>query len=501
MDKYEIKCPIGYLWLSEFLKKQGINAYPFYRESYLLEKGKSRVIEKKNFTQYYYTNRALKECDLWNNVEFALKNEGLNLEIFASLYDVLDQDEVKQYVGSKQNGKYNRIVWFLYEWLTEKQLDLPDINTRISIELLDSNIYYTSKPINHKRYAIKENLLGNKYFCPFVRKTNTLNHYDQIDLKEKIKKTIDSYDVGLIKRASAYLYYKETKSSNEIEREKPDKARTARFVNILERINQLDDLSKELLIEIQNTIVDPRYAQNDYRAWQNYVGQTVGLESQIIHYISPKGEDVESLMNGLLACYNRLKDSEMSPVLIAAIISFGFVFIHPFEDGNGRLHRFLIHYVLSKTNFAPPDIIFPISSTILNNLQKYDESLESFSKPLNQLINYELDDECKMTVAGKTDKYYKFIDMTKIAEYLYACISSTIEVEFVEELNFLINYDNARKEIIEIIDMPDQKTNLFITLCRQNKGILSENKRKSLFNELTNDEIQKLEAVCIKYFS
>jgi Fic family protein len=42
-----------------------------------------------------------------------------------------------------------------------------------------------------------------------------------------------------------------------------------------------------------------------------------------------------------------MKGSGFYPVLFAAIITFSFVIIHPLEDGNGRIHRYLIHHVLA----------------------------------------------------------------------------------------------------------------------------------------------------------
>jgi Fic family protein len=36
-----------------------------------------------------------------------------------------------------------------------------------------------------------------------------------------------------------------------------------------------------------------------------------------------------------------------------------FVYIHPFDDGNGRLHRYLIHHVLSRTRFTPAGLVLP----------------------------------------------------------------------------------------------------------------------------------------------
>ena len=55
------------------------------------------------------------------------------------------------------------------------------------------------------------------------------------------------------------------------------------------------------------------------------------------------------------------------PVVAAAVSSFAFVFIHPFEDGNGRIHRFLIHHVLSRRGYSPPGVIFPVSAAILRD--------------------------------------------------------------------------------------------------------------------------------------
>ncbi len=45
------------------------------------------------------------------------------------------------------------------------------------------------------------------------------------------------------------------------------------------------------------------------------------------------------------------RDSKLRSV---KVVGFGFVFLHPFEDGNGRLHRYLIHHVLSARQFTPP---------------------------------------------------------------------------------------------------------------------------------------------------
>ena len=49
-------------------------------------------------------------------------------------------------------------------------------------------------------------------------------------------------------------------------------------------------------------------------------------------------KDLESLLSGLIETCQLLGESDYDPVLMATLIAFGFVFIHPFEDGNGRIH-------------------------------------------------------------------------------------------------------------------------------------------------------------------
>ncbi len=79
-------------------------------------------------------------------------------------------------------------------------------------------------------------------------------------------------------------------------------------------------------------------------------------------HISARWQDLFPLIDGLIATNQLLKESDFDAVLAATIIAFGFVFIHPLEDGNGRLHRYLIHHVLAEKKLSPDNIIFPVSA-------------------------------------------------------------------------------------------------------------------------------------------
>ncbi len=137
--------------------------------------------------------------------------------------------------------------------------------------------------------------------------------------------------------------------------------------------------------------------------------------------------------------------------------------------------------------------MFPVSASMLKNLADYDASLEAFSRPLMALVEYLLDEEGRMTVQNDTARWYSYVDMTSQAEALFRFIEQTIDTELVEELAFLANYDETKRAIQEIVDMPDRQIDLFIRFCLQNNGRLSARKRVSHFDFLSDEEIALME--------
>lgn len=168
-----------------------------------------------------------------------------------------------------------------------------------------------------------------------------------------------------------YEHTKESKSSFEIEHIKPTAARTERFVSLLQLAEREDFFHKDALIELQNHIVEERFRDRDYRANQNYVGESVSWQNERVHFVSPKPADLNELMIGMFSSHERMGDPSVHPVIHAAIIAYGFVFMHPFEDGNGRIHRFLIHNILSRRGFTPSGIMFPVSAAMLKQREVY----------------------------------------------------------------------------------------------------------------------------------
>lgn len=64
-------------------------------------------------------------------------------------------------------------------------------------------------------------------------------------------------------------------------------------------------------------------------------------------YASP--EETPAFMTDLVDWYNAAEQSgEFTPVELAALFHYRYIRIHPFEDGNGRIARLLVNYILSR---------------------------------------------------------------------------------------------------------------------------------------------------------
>jgi len=494
VDKTTI--PIGYAGLVHLYS---IAALPHYRNSFLIQG--SFHSEKQGFEELYYYPKKYFSKDLgdpFHHIEFAIKHEGINLELLKYAFANLQSEEVEAYVRAHPTSKLARKIWYLYEYLTGKLLNLENAIGGSYTLILDPQEYYTGPLKRSRRHYVDDNLLGNLSFCPLVRRTEKLIAFEEKQLADTAKQLIEQYDSVVISRAVNYLYLKETMSSYEIEREIPDSSRSKRFVEALKKADHLGELSKAALIALQKMIVDPRYANSDYRNFQNYVGSEYRLDMPrlSIEYISPKPDDVPDMMEGLIHCLERMIEGKVHPAIIAATIAFGFVFIHPFEDGNGRIHRFLMHYIFARSKFVPNGAIFPVSAVIVKDMAAYDFLLESFSRPLLNLIkSYTFDQRGELEVKEETATHYRYLDYTHFAEYLFECVEKTICTDFKNELNYMVNYDKAKRYLSEIVDMPDKKMNLFIQFVMQNRGILSIKKREAIFSELSEEEIERMQEI------
>jgi len=430
--------------------------------------------------------------DLWGHLRFAMRYEPVDLGVLAAFFQIVERSELETWVRSESTGIFARRAWYLFELLTGETLDIPNVPPTGYAPLLNPEIHVASSGIYVQRQKILDNLLGNRDYCPLIRRTANLDGWMAQDFAQVFQSVISGVTPSVLERAVQYLFTKETQSSFAIEGETPTPDRARRFVQALEDAGGFETSRKEAFVALQKTIVDARFALEDWRTAQNYVGSVAPDYSPVVHYVSPQPGDLSKLMDGWMRSVARIEAGAVNPVCVATIAGFGFVFLHPFEDGNGRLHRFLIHHSLTKLGFTPPGVLFPVSAAMLRNRRVYDHALELFSKKVTPFIDYFVDDAGRMTVSGETAALYRYPDLTLQAEYLYRVVADTLNTDIRAEVSFLERYDRAMEAIKGVVDLPGSRASLLVRLILQNRGKLSKAKR-SQFPELKDKEVAAIE--------
>jgi hypothetical protein len=450
-----------------------------------------RVIEKAGWR--IYTPRHAPEASLEGHLTFALKYEGLDLATLKRLFLAVEPKEIAGLVRVTPTGLYTRRIWFLYEWLLPRELDLPAADKISYVDAVDTDLQYAGRGQNSPRHRVRNNLPGTPEFCPLIFKTAALGEFIAQDLKERARSVVSNLPKDLLARTAAFLLLKDSKSSYVIEGERPPQDRIQRWGRVIGEAGRAPIDDSELLRLQRIVIGDGRFVKLGLRAEGGFVGEhDRHVQRPIPDHISARPEDLSSLVNGLIA-FDRGAESELDPVMAAAVLAFGFVYIHPFEDGNGRIHRYLIHHVLAQRGFNPPGVHFPVSAAILDRIDDYRAVLESYSRRLLPAVEWEPTAKGNVEVRNDTGDFYRFFDATPHAEFLYACVRKTIDDDLPNEALFLKNFDRFRAGVEDMLDMPEHVLNNLFGFLRQNGGRLSKRARENEFARLTEDEVSEIE--------
>jgi Fic family protein len=439
---------------------------------------------------------------LYNHLVFALKYEGVNLLVFAKLQEQLSHEELLALVTIEPLGQYSRRIWFLLEWVSGMPIvGKSDISKKSYVPVVDTKLQFAVAGIKSPRHLVVNNLPGTNQFCALIRKTDKIEQHLSKSYVEENRKQLAGIRKDIIQRASAFLLLKDSKASFTIEGESPTSKRAVRWGTAIGQAG-LNDLSKEELIRLQQLVIEnTRFVQMGLRKKGGFVGEHDRVSGEPIpDHISAKSQDLDDLVDGLIDVNKLFIKDDIHAVLAAAVIAFGFVFIHPFEDGNGRIHRYLIHHMLTKKQFADQGIIFPVSSSILDHINDYQKVLESYSKPLLNLIEWVETKDHNVEVTNETKDYYRFFDATKPTEFLFDCVADTIKNIVPREINYLANYDAFKAYMEEEFEMPDKLISVLVRFLEQNQGVLSKRAKEKEFSMLTELEVKRIESTYTEIF-
>ena len=61
---------------------------------------------------------------------------------FKKLFQTISKEEITNLILSEPTGQYSRKIWFLYEWLMQEQLSIPDLTIKNFIPLIDEDLQF-----------------------------------------------------------------------------------------------------------------------------------------------------------------------------------------------------------------------------------------------------------------------------------------------------------------------------------------------------------------------
>jgi len=233
----------------------------------------------------------------------------------------------------------------------------------------------------------------------------------------------------------------------------------------------------------------------DYKEFPNSVRLRTG---ELFHYASP--QDTPRLMGELIEWY-KINSEVLHPVVLASELHYKFIRIHPFDDGNGRVARLLVNYILMKNDYPPLIVKSKDKENYLTALQKTDSGdLPAFNEYMADQLIWSLEIANK---AAKGENIEDPYDLDKEIELLKREISNIEEEDaqwvFDKETFFKI-YDSWLSELIKSLITQIKKFNdLFVNpqhvvIIESNvhEGVRGELISKAFINENVNEIVDDL---------
>jgi hypothetical protein len=76
-----------------------------------------------------------------------------------------------------------------------------------------------------------------------------------------------------------------------------------------------------------------------------------------------------------------------------------------------------------------------------------------------------------------------------------------VDEDLPREIDYLRRHDEAIQRVMETVEMPDRVAENLVLFIRQNGGTLSKRRRQAEFEQLTDDEVQRIERIVADAFT
>jgi Fic family protein len=129
------------------------------------------------------------------------------------------------------------------------------------------------------------------------------------------------------------------------------------YKRALDWLNKKEHINKKIatadILELHGIVTDkllPKEKSGSWRPGNVYVIDEINGK-EIVRYTGPDAKKVPKLVKSFLQWISIQRESKLHPILLAGIIHYVFVSIHPFSDGNGRTTRLLTHHFLKEWKY------------------------------------------------------------------------------------------------------------------------------------------------------
>ncbi len=451
-------------------------------------------------------NVAPADNGILSHVLFALRYEAIQIPILTQALRLVPAEELLASLLRQPQGGYLRRAAYFWEKAHGLPLALPQDTTGGNyLEIFDSATYYTGQVWERSpKYRVVFNGIGPYEYCPVVRRDAALEMAGSDVLNRLNAWATDPHNAALLDRVMSWAYLSETRDSYAIENDVPTPDKEQAFLQAMARLHDRNPLSEEYLVQLQNTVISlPLKAEAQFRTQQNWL-QRGGRGASSVRYVPPAPDDMIVLMDGFMRMANASDD--VPPLVKAALVSFGFVLIHPFMDGNGRLSRLLAQHTLNAKGVLPEvggsPAVLPLSVAMKKNEKDYLRALESFSQPARALWNVtHIGDSDFVFDFKSTPLVYAHWSGQKAAEFVTACAAEALEHALIDEAAYLQSYDQAFERIDAAYDLTDKTINLLIQWIHQNSGHMPERRKNAPeLALLTPGQLQVIEAIVAESF-
>ena len=434
------------------------------------------------------------EGDVLDHLLFALKHEGPNLQVLCQAMPHVPPKRLRAAIEQTPNGRYVRVLAHLWEsFMGRRLVEQPPVTGRY-VDVFAPDRYVTGPAQRDPRWRVNFNGLGTSRYCATVRRTPDIERGMAANVLARTDAFLQRLGPALLDRALEWAYLHETEDSYAIEHEKPSEDKARAFVQLLRMAHEARPLTEDYLAELQSaTVTNPLDKAVQFRTEQNWL-RGPGRGAAGVTYVPPWPALLPALMEEWMRFANEAP-RHVDPIVAASVASFGFVFLHPFMDGNGRLSRFLFHQALCASGRLAKGQLLPVSVAMKRHEAQYLAVLQSYSRPARERVQVTWIDEGDYRFEFKTDEaIFRYWDATRCVEFGFQMAEQALDVELKQETSFLARFDAVTRRVDAQIDIRNNDLATLTIICLDAGGVISNKKRKRFAERVPASAFDLVEA-------